>query len=48
MQNFLRQNANNLVFETDKFANQKTKIYFTDKISYSNTSSICRLVNYAF
>ncbi len=48
MQNFLRQNTNNLAFETDKVANQKAKIYFTDKISkYSNTSSICRLENYA-
>ena len=48
MQGFLTQHKNNLALETEKFASQKNKIYFTDKISkYSNTSSICRLVNYA-
>jgi len=48
MQGFLTQHTNILALETEKFASQKDKIYFTDKISkYSNTSSICRLVNYA-
>ena len=48
MQVFLTQHTNNLALETEKLASQKDKIYFTDKISkYSNTSSICRLVNYA-
>ena len=48
MQSFLTQHTNNLALETEKFASQKDKIYFTDKIStYSITSLICRLVNYA-
>ena len=48
MQGFLTQHTNILALKTEKFASQKDKIYFTDKISkYSNTSSIRRLVNYA-
>jgi len=48
MQGFLTQHTNILALETEKFASQKDKIYFTYKISkYSNTSSICRFVNYA-
>ena len=48
MQSFLTQHTNNLALEIEKFASQKDKIYFTDKISkYSNTSLIRQLVNYA-
>jgi hypothetical protein len=48
MQSFLTQHTNNLALETKKFASQKDKIYFTNRISkHSNTSSICRFVNYA-
>ena len=48
MQSFLTQHTKNLALKTEKFASQKDKMYFTDEISkYSNTSSICRLVNYA-
>lgn len=48
MQSLLTQRINNLALDTKKFAIQKNKIYFTNKISkYSNTSSICRFVNYA-
>ena len=33
MQDFLTQHTNNLALETEKLANQKNKISFTDKIS---------------